>query len=615
MGRIQRIFSSRGSTDINTYVGDRGRLFYEESDTPGQAPVLRYSDGVTPGGLPIAGGEGGGGGSVTSVDISGGTTGLTTSGGPIVSNGTITLDGIVNMSAGGTGANNATTARTNLDAARRGANSDITSLSGLTTALSVTQGGTGASTLSGYLRGNGSSPINGTDTIPFSDITGLVPVSQGGTGQSSFTAGFLISDGTSLSTTNLISGNSIDGNIVGNSANVTGIVGINHGGTGAVTPSTARAALEAARSGSNGDITSLSGLTTPLSIEQGGTGALSAAAALTALLPTQTSNANKFLKTDGTTASWSQIPSASRVLTVGIDASSIQDCINLASDASATTAYIVQIPPGRYTENLTLKGGVMIRGMGNPGDTVSVVITGYHTLNGTAANALNNRVTIANILFVSDNSLNPVFAISGTTATQFNIQGCYIQNTTANTSAVSFSVGTNASVYLDNCIVQMAASSGGTQFNMSGGSLYLRTVRSNGGSKIINMTSAAYAEIAYCVLSCAGTTEAITVYGNGALGAYPLSGLISAGWSSFQNTASNGNGINLSASGATVWAFSCTFDVLSGTSNYVVTGVAGSGFAQLNNNYGNIAGLLTRNVKIKNTVSLLTYTGSLTSSA
>jgi hypothetical protein len=356
-------------------------------------------------------------------------------------------------------------------------------------------------------------------------------------------------------------------------------------------------------------------LTTPLSIEQGGTGALSAAAALTALLPTQTSNANKFLKTDGTTASWSQIPSASRVLTVGIDAPSIQDCINLASDASATTAYIVQIPPGRYTENLTLKGGVMVRGMGNPGDTVSVVITGYHTLNGTAVNALNNRVTIANILFVSDNSLNPVFAISGTTATQFNIQGCYIQNTTANTSAFSFSVGTNASVYLDNCIVQMAASSGGTQFNMSGGSLYLRTVRSNGGSKIINMTSAAYAEIAYCVLSCAGTTEAITVYGNGALGAYPLSGLISADWSSFQNTASNGNGINLSASGATVWAFSCTFDVLSGASNYVVTGVAGSEFAQLNNNYGNIAGILTRNVKIKNTVSLLTYTGSLTSSA
>ena len=44
---------------------------------------------------------------------------------------------------------NATTARGNLTAAKSGANSDITSLTGLTTALSVAQGGTGATTLAG----------------------------------------------------------------------------------------------------------------------------------------------------------------------------------------------------------------------------------------------------------------------------------------------------------------------------------------------------------------------------------------------------------------------------------------------------------------------------------
>lgn len=43
------------------------------------------------------------GGTVTSVDISGGTTGLTTSGGPITSNGTITLSGTLAVSHGGTG--------------------------------------------------------------------------------------------------------------------------------------------------------------------------------------------------------------------------------------------------------------------------------------------------------------------------------------------------------------------------------------------------------------------------------------------------------------------------------------------------------------------------------
>lgn len=616
MGKLQRIFSSRSAADANSYIGPRGRIFYEESDTPGVAPIIKYSDGSTPGGIPISGGSGSGSGSVTSIEVSGGTTGLVTNGGPITSTGTITLDGILNVAAGGTGANNPVTARTNLDAARRGNNNDITSLSGLTTPLSVAQGGTGANSLSGYIKGNNADSFTATSIIPFSDITGVVPVSQGGTGQSTLAAGVLVSDGTTISTTNLISGSVIDGNISGNSLNVTGVVEINHGGTGGNTPSSARTALGVAKSGANGDITSLSGLTTPLSVSQGGTGATTASDALSALLPNQTGNANKVLITDGTSASWSSFAQsrATRVLVVGIDALTIQGCIDLANNASAANAYIVQIPPGRYTENLTLRGGVMIQGMGNQADTTSVTITGYHTLNGTALNALNNRVSVANIVFASDTSLNPVFSISGTTATQFNVQGCYIQNTNVNTAAHAFQIGPNVSLYVDNCNIQMV-SGGGTQFNMSGGSIYLRNVRTNSGSKIINMSASAYAELTYSTLSCAGTNEAISIYGNGALGPFPLSGLVSAGWTSIQNTASNGSGINLTASGASMLAYSCSFDVLAGASNYVVTGVAGTSFVQLNNNYANIPGVLSRNVKIKNTVTLLTYTGSLSSSA
>lgn len=52
----------------------------------------------------------------------------------------------ISVTYGGTGASTAAGARTNLGAAASGANSDITSLSGLTTALSVAQGGTGATT-------------------------------------------------------------------------------------------------------------------------------------------------------------------------------------------------------------------------------------------------------------------------------------------------------------------------------------------------------------------------------------------------------------------------------------------------------------------------------------
>ena len=79
---------------------------------------------------------GGGSGTVTSVDVSGGTTGLTTSGGPITTSGTITLAGILNIANGGTGATTASGARANLSAAVLGTNNDITSMTGVTGGIS-----------------------------------------------------------------------------------------------------------------------------------------------------------------------------------------------------------------------------------------------------------------------------------------------------------------------------------------------------------------------------------------------------------------------------------------------------------------------------------------------
>jgi hypothetical protein len=76
-------------------------------------------------------------GTVTSVDASGGTTGMTFTGGPITIAGTLTLGGTLAVASGGTGATDAATARVNLGAAASGANSDITSLSGLTGAIST----------------------------------------------------------------------------------------------------------------------------------------------------------------------------------------------------------------------------------------------------------------------------------------------------------------------------------------------------------------------------------------------------------------------------------------------------------------------------------------------
>lgn len=84
-------------------------------------------------------------------------------------------------------------------AAVSGANSNITSLSGLTTALSVTQGGTGATTFTGYVKGSGVAALTASSTIPNTDVSGLGTMSTQSANNVAITGGAI--DGTPLGNT------------------------------------------------------------------------------------------------------------------------------------------------------------------------------------------------------------------------------------------------------------------------------------------------------------------------------------------------------------------------------------------------------------------------------
>jgi len=116
-------------------------------------------------------GGGTGSGTVTSVNVSGGSTGLTTSGGPVTTSGTITLAGTLNVANGGTGATTAAAALTNLGAYPASNPNGY----GTGTVTSV------AATVPSFLSVTGS-PVTTSGTLAITYSGTALPVANGGTG-------------------------------------------------------------------------------------------------------------------------------------------------------------------------------------------------------------------------------------------------------------------------------------------------------------------------------------------------------------------------------------------------------------------------------------------------
>ena len=184
-----------------------------------------------------SGGGGNGTGTVTSVNVSGGTTGLTTSGGPITTNGTITLNGTVNIANGGTGAITATNARTNLSAAKSGANTDITSIALTTGTISTAPSASTDIVNKAYVDSAAGSYTNGTGLNLTGNTFSIADTGTAGTYGSASVVPVLTTNAqgqvTSVTNTTIaISGAAVSGNISGSAGNVTGVVGVANGGTG-----------------------------------------------------------------------------------------------------------------------------------------------------------------------------------------------------------------------------------------------------------------------------------------------------------------------------------------------------------------------------------------------
>lgn len=214
-------------------------------------------------------------GSVTSVAASGGSTGLTFSGSPITTSGTLTLGGTLAVASGGTGATTAAIAITNLGATTLGGNMfTLTNPSAITfprfnadntvSALDAASFRTaiGAGTGSGSV-----TSVSGTGTVSGITLTGTVTTSGSLTlgGTLSVTASNFSSQtaNTFLAAPNGSAGvptfRAIDAadvptlnqNTTGTASNVTGTVAIANGGTGAITAPLARTSLGATTVGGN----------------------------------------------------------------------------------------------------------------------------------------------------------------------------------------------------------------------------------------------------------------------------------------------------------------------------------------------------------------------------
>jgi len=271
-----------GAVTASGITMSSARLLGRTTASTGAVEEITVGSGLTFTGGTLAA-TGGGSGTVTSIDVSGGTTGLTASGGPITGAGTITLGGTLAVGNGGTGATtltgivkgNGTSAFT-----AASAGTDYLAPFGSQTQAYVYAAPSGSAGVPSFraLVASDIPTLNQNTTGTASNVTGTVAIANGGSGQTSAQAAinafagavtsgqYLRGNGTNVVMSAIQAADvpTLNQNTTGTAANVTGTVAVANGGTGATDAATARSNLTAQKTitsgtaaptgGSDGDI-------------------------------------------------------------------------------------------------------------------------------------------------------------------------------------------------------------------------------------------------------------------------------------------------------------------------------------------------------------------------